>query len=118
MQQLRVAESASDAEIQNALSKLFQKRSEVSDVQGKSVIKISVNSESQKTEHILNQISPGPSRPSEQSEHSSVVQDQETEIKPKLSVLRSGVVIDSSLKNKINSLLRDESLYSEIFVEL
>ena len=32
--------------------------------------------------------------------------------------MRSDVVIDSSLKNKINSLLRDESLYSENFAEL
>ena len=98
VQQLRVAENASDEDIQTALSKLFQRRSENSDVQGKSVLKISVNSESQKTEHMLDQISPGPSRP--QSEISSVNQDQEPEIKSKLSVLRSGIIINSSLKNK------------------
>ena len=79
-------------------------------------MKISLNSESHKTEHMLDQISPGPSRP--QSKINSVHQDQESEIKSKLSVLRSGIIIDSSLKNKINSLLREESLYSDIFVEL
>ena len=63
VQQLRVTENASDEEIQAALSKLFQKGSENSDVQGKSVLKISVKSESQKTEHMLDQISLGPSRP-------------------------------------------------------
>ena len=79
-------------------------------------MKISVNSENQKTEHMLDQISPGPSRP--QSEISSVNQDQEPEIKSKLSVLRSGIISNSSIKNKIISLLREESLYSDIFVEL
>ena len=85
---------------------------------GNQFLKISVNSESQKTEHMLDQISSGPSRP--QPEISSVIQDQdqEPEIKSKLSILRSGIIIDSSLKNKINSFLRDESLYSDIFVEL
>ena len=118
VQQLRVSENASDEEIQAALSKLFQRRSENSDGQGKSVLKMSVNSESQKTEHMLDQISSGPSRP--QPEISSVIQDQdqEPEIKSKLSVLRSGIIIDSSLKNRINSLLKEESLYSDIFVEL
>ena len=116
VQQLRVSENASDEEIQAALSKLFQRRSESSDGQGKSVLKMSVNSESQKTEHMLDQISSGPSRP--QPEISSVIQDQEPEIKSKLSVLRSGIIIDSSLKNRINSLLKEESLYSDIFVEL
>ena len=59
VQQLRVAENASDEDIQAALSKLFQRRSENSDVQGKSVLKMSVNSESQKTEHMRDQISSG-----------------------------------------------------------
>ena len=54
---------------------------------------------------MLDQISPGPSRP-------------QSEIKSKLSVLRSGIIIDCSLKNKISSFLKDESLYSDIFVEL
>ena len=96
VQQLRVPQNGSDEEIQAALSELFQRRSENSAVQGKSVLKISVNSESQKTEHMLEQISPGPSSP--QSKISSVNQDQDPEIKSKLSVLRSGIIIDSSLK--------------------
>ena len=118
VRQLRVEADASDADIQSALTRLFNRRSEDSDVQGKSVLKISAQSSSQQTENLLDQISPGPSRPSDQSEFRSVDQDQVQDIKTKISVLRSGVIIDSSLKESIISLLKKESPYDEMIEEL
>ena len=118
VQQLRVASDASDEEIQSALTRLFRKQSDSNDVQGKSVLKISAQSSSQQTEQLLDQISPGPSRPSEQTEISTVDRDQVQDSKTKISVLRSGVIIDSSLRENINSLLKKESPYMEMIEEL
>ena len=118
VQQLRVASDASDEEIQSALTRLFRKQSDSNEVQGKSVLKISTQSSSQQTEQLLDQINPRPSRPSEQTEISTVDRDQVEDSKTKISVLRSGVIIDSSLRENINSLLKKESPYMEIIEEL
>ena len=95
--------------MKEALTKLFQKNDQVNSEN--SVLKISNKSIDQDQEQILNQYSSVPSRLSDQAQRS--VQDQ-----AKISVLRSGVILDVQFKREVHSLLEKESPYMEILTEL
>ena len=110
VQKLRVPEAASDDQIQAALNQLF---SQNMGTENQSVLKMSTQDNVQHQEQLLNQIKP---------EISDRVQDQVQCPRPdedcKLSILRSGVLIDGQFKNKISSLLKNERRYNSIIAEL
>ena len=118
MQQLRVAVDASDEDIQRALENLFNKNTNVTRDQ-ESVLKMTTTTEDQITAGILDKI-----RPSGQTEFKSETNqfktssDQETKHKTKISILRSGVILDAEFKNNVQLLLAKESPYAEILAEL
>ena len=109
VQQLRVPEDATDDQIREALTKLFQKNDKVNSEN--SVFKMSNKSIDQDQEQILNQDSSVPSRLSDQAQRSD--QDQ-----AKISVLRSGVILDVQFKGEVHSLLEKETPHMEILTEL
>ena len=110
VQKLRVPEDASDDQIQAALNQLF---SQNMGTENQSVLKMSTQDNVQHQEQLLNQIKP---------EISDRVQDQvqcpRSDEDCKLSILRSGVLIDGQFKNKIYSLLKNERPYNSIIAEL
>ena len=110
VQKLRVPEDASDDQIQAALNQLF---SQNMGTENQSVLKMSTQDNVQHQEQLLNQIKP---------EISDQVQDQvqcpRSDEDCKLSILRSGVLIDGQFKNKIYSLLKNERPYNSIIAEL
>ena len=81
--------------------------------ENQSVLKMSTEDNVQYQEQLLNQIKP---------EISDRVQDQvqcpRSDEDCKLSILKSGVLIDGQFKNKIYSLLKNERLYNSIIAEL
>ena len=109
VQQLRDPEDATDDQIKEALTKLFQKNDKINS-EG-SVLKIPNKSIDQDQEQIFNQSSSVLSKLSDQAQRSD--QDQ-----AKLAVLRSGVILDVQFKKEIHSLLEKESPYMEILAEL
>ena len=109
VEQLPVPEDATDDQIKEALTKLFQRNDEVNSEN--SVLKMSNKSIDQDQEQVLNQYSSVPSRLSDQAQRSD--QDQ-----AKISVLRSGVILDVELKREVHFLLEKESPYMEILTEL
>ena len=113
VQQLRVPENATDVQIQEALTKLFQKNEGVNT--NESVLKMSTKSIDQVQESVLNQYSSVPSRPSDQDQISVSKNNQD---QVKIAVLRSGVILDVQFKNEVYSLLKSESPFDEILKEL
>ena len=115
VQQLRVPNDATDDQIQAALTRLFNQNS-VLDQQ--SILKLSAQDSVQDQETLLNQFKPEHSvQDQDQNQTNSRQSKSETDI-CKLSVLRSGVLIDAEFKNKIYSLLKEESPYDVIIAEL
>ena len=110
VQRLRVPKNASDSVIQAALNRIFSQNMGTED---QSVLKMSSQDNVQYQEQILNQLKPEISVQEQ-------VQDQcpRSVEKCKLSILRSGVLIDAEFKNKIHELLKNESLYDSIIEEL
>ena len=110
VQKLRVPEDASNDQIQAALNRLF---SQNMGTENQSVLKMSTQDNVQHQKQLLNQIKP---------EISDRVQDQvqcsRSDEDCKLSILRSGVLIDGQFKNKIYSLLKNERPYNSIIAEL
>ena len=96
VQQLRVPEDASDEEIQSALTKLFSQNS-VSERQ--TVLKMTTQDQAQNQEQLLNQFKP-------EVQDQDQAQDQKQSDQCKLTVLRSGVMIDVQYKKKIHSILK------------
>ena len=97
------------------MTRLFNQNS-VSDQQ--SILKISVQNSVQDQGNLLNQFKPEHSvQDQDQNQINSRQSESETDI-CKLSVLRSGVLIDAEFKNKICSLLKEESPYDVIIAEL
>ena len=109
VRQLRVPEDATDDQIKEALTKLFQKNDKINP-EG-SVLKMPNKSIDQDQEQILDQYSSVPSRLSDQAQRS--VQDQ-----AKISVLTKGGILDVQFKKEVRSLLEKESPYMEILAEL
>ena len=115
VQQLRVPNDATDDQIQAALTRLFNQNS-VSDQQ--SILKLSIQDSVQDQETLLNQFKPEHSvQDQDQNQMNSRQSKSKIDI-CKLSVLRSGVLIDADFKNKIYSLLKEESPYDVIMAEL
>ena len=110
VQKLRVPENASDNEIQAALNQLFNSNTET---ENQSILKMTNQDHVQHQEQILNQLKPEIS-----------VQEKAQDQCPgsveqcKISILRSGVLIDAEFKNKIYDLLKKESPYDSIIQEL
>ena len=96
------------------MDKLFSQNSKSED---QSVLRITAQDSAHVQEQILNQIKP---------ENSVQVQDQYQYSRPdqtkqeqcKLSILRSGVLMDGRFKIQIYSLLKKESPYDVIIAEL
>ena len=110
VQRLRVPENASDSEIQAALNRLFNQSMGTED---QSVLKMTVQDNVQYQEQLLNQIKP------DFSDQDQVqAQCPRPEKNCKLSILRSGVLIDAEFKNKIHDLLKIENPYDLIIEEL
>ena len=81
-------------------------------------MKISVQDSVQDQENLPNQFKPEHSvQDQDQNQINSRQSKSETDIY-KLSVLRSGVLIDAEFKDKIYSLLKEESPYDVIMAEL
>ena len=114
VQKLRVPEKATDAQIQAALDKLFKQNS-VSE--GQAVLRMSTQDSTQSQEQLLNQFKPEISIQNQDQDQSSR-EDQSVTEKCKISVLRSGVIIDAQFKNQVYSLLKKESPYDAIIAEL
>ena len=114
VQQLRVPEDATDQQIQEALTKLFQRNVDIKT--NESVFRMSTKSIDQVQEQALNQYSSVPSRPSDQDQFSEKTKTNQDQIK--IAVLRSGVILDVQFKNEIYSLLKNESPFDEILKEL
>ena len=110
VQKLRVPEDASDDQIQTALNRLFSQNTET---ENQSVLKMSTQDNVQHQEQLLNQIKP------EISDRAQAqVQCPRSSEDCKLSILRSGVLIDGQFKNQIYSLLKNERPYNSIIAEL
>ena len=110
VQKLRVPEDASDDQIQAALNRLFSQNTET---ENQSVLKMSTQDNVQHQEQLLNQIKP---EISDQAQ--AQVQCPRSDEDCKLSILRSGVLIDGQFKNQIYSLLKNERPYNSIIAEL